>query len=58
MGEKNFREGGGVGGGGGKLFFFEGVGFYWDEFFEVSRMSKFSASGSAESREFLGIAFI
>lgn len=53
----NFREGGGVGGGG-KIVFFEGVGFYWDEFFEVSRMSKFSASGSAESREFLGIAFI
>ena len=53
----NFREGGG-GGGGEKIVFFEGVGFYWDEFFEVSRMSKFSASGSAESREFLGIAFI
>ena len=53
----NFREGCGVGGGE-KIVFFEGVGFYWDEFFEVSRMSKFSASGSAESREFLGIAFI
>ena len=57
MGEKNFREGGGVGGGG-KLFFFEGVGFYWDEFFEVRRMTRFSASCSAESREFLGIVFI
>lgn len=57
MGEENFREGGGVGGGG-KLFFFEGVGFYWDEFFEVRRMTRFSASCSAESREFLGIVFI